>query len=402
MQAVNYVAPLAIIPYVTRIFDPNEYGLYVTLLALVQVCYVVTDWGFSLSATYYISINREIPLLIEDKIKIIGRAKMLLLLICAPFILSLPLVLGAGHLSLYDLLIIYWIVTVQAFVPVWLFRGLERMNLIALYNVLAKMLYMALVFLFVRHAGQLTILLSCFAAAESVALFLALELMRKVGYCYEFKLARFELKKSIGELKQTASFFWSRAAASLYSSVGLLILGVVNPAQAAYYSISETVYKAGVSVTSPVNNALYPYMAKNADWTLFFRLIFPVGLLIALFASILSIYSDLLVDFFFGPAYSDAALILSIFILMSAVSYLSISFGYSVFAALSRLDLANISVIVGAVVYAVSLLALYLASSINALNMVVVYLVSELTILVFRIYWFQKLRRFTRKKTQDI
>ena len=78
MQASNYVVPLLLIPFLTRQLGLEGFGLVAIALSAIQLALVLTDYGFTLSATFAISINRENLEYINQKIGSIFGAKAIL------------------------------------------------------------------------------------------------------------------------------------------------------------------------------------------------------------------------------------------------------------------------------------------------------------------------------------
>src|SRR5450631_216783 len=64
LQLVTYFFPIIILPYLFRVIGPERFGLICFAQAFVQYFMILTDYGFSVSAT------KEISLCHEDKIKI--------------------------------------------------------------------------------------------------------------------------------------------------------------------------------------------------------------------------------------------------------------------------------------------------------------------------------------------
>ena len=59
MQGANYILPFITIPYLVRTIGIDKYGLVAFAQSFAAYFVIFTDYGFSLSATKLISINRN-------------------------------------------------------------------------------------------------------------------------------------------------------------------------------------------------------------------------------------------------------------------------------------------------------------------------------------------------------
>ncbi|WP_265503647.1 oligosaccharide flippase family protein, partial [Providencia heimbachae] len=57
IQGVNYLIPLIMVPYLVRKLGLDGFGVYSIILAITQYFVIITDYGFSLSASRQIALN---------------------------------------------------------------------------------------------------------------------------------------------------------------------------------------------------------------------------------------------------------------------------------------------------------------------------------------------------------
>ena len=59
LQVVSYTLPLITLPYLSRTLTSEKFGLVFFAFAFMQYFVVLTDFGFNLSATREIAVNRH-------------------------------------------------------------------------------------------------------------------------------------------------------------------------------------------------------------------------------------------------------------------------------------------------------------------------------------------------------
>ena len=381
LQIVNALLPLLVLPYLTRVLGVDGFGAVSIALALIQLAYVLTDFGFSLSGPFAISKARA------DK-------KEVSELIGAVFILKLGLaILASACVIFYGLMsfsswgafILYLVAPIaifgQAFQPFWFFQGIEKMKNVTIYMVIVRCLYALSVFLLVADPADAWLVIFAHGMSHSVGALLAIWRVYAEGYRILYP-KRFKL---FAVFRESSQYFASRVAVSLYTSASTVLVGSAGGvAQAAQFSVCEQLYKGGQCMTAPINQALYPYMAKNRDWKLFYKIVIGVGSLIALGCLVLSFFSAEILDIFFGKDFQKASVVLIIFLIVNVVNYLGVSFGYPGCSATGSVAFANKSVIYGSIIHVFILSILFAANSVTAFTVSLAILITESSVFFMR------------------
>ena len=261
LQALNYGLPLLILPFLLRILGPSNYGLLSFSMAVTAYFLIVIDYGFNLSATRQISINREsLDRISEISISIIY---VKLILIVASFV-ALNIIVFSFEKFKNDWLLYYFSfisVVLQSLFPVWLFQGLELMKYIALIQLFSKFLFASSILIFISNEKDYLLVPLCTSFGNIIAILLSLYVIRgkinlkKIKPSY--KLINYQLKDGL-------HVFLSTVAASMYTLSCPVILGLVSTnAIVGFYSAADKLIQGARGVYIPFSQAFYPFITKK-------------------------------------------------------------------------------------------------------------------------------------------
>jgi len=260
LQALNYLLPLVVLPYLVRVLGPEKFGLIAFAQAFIQYFMILTDYGFSLTATRQISLSKG-----QKNISNIFSSVMTVKFILA-FIsyLLLLLIINIVPKFRHDWLLYlfsFGAVIGNTLFPVWFFQGTEKMRFITVINIIGGVIYTACIFIFVKESSDyllVPLLNSLFFIATGIfGLYIAFK---------EFKLEFvFQSFKDIKEeLKTSWNIFISIVAVNTYTTTRIFAVGLLtNNTITGYYSIAERI--TGVIQTFPLaslSQAIYPRISK--------------------------------------------------------------------------------------------------------------------------------------------
>jgi len=263
LQGLNYLLPLITLPYLVRVLGPEKYGLVAFAQAFIAYFGILTDYGFNLSATREISIQREN----KEKISAIFSSVMLIkfVFLILSFILMSVLVFSIHKFRNEWLLYFLTFGTVlgQVLFPIWFFQGIERMKYITWLNIIAKTIFTVLVFVLIHQKTDYVYVPFLGALGTIISGILALGIIRK-----HFKV-NFHLPSKneiIHQLREGWYIFISTVAISLYSISNTFILGLfASNTIVGYYSGAEKIINAVQGLLSPISQTIYPHISKIAS-----------------------------------------------------------------------------------------------------------------------------------------
>lgn len=383
VQFANYIAPFLVLPYLSRTLGLEGFGTVAMSISLCSIALIITDYGFGFSAPYWLAKNKDNKNDVASYIGAIFIIKAILFLACIGVILLFfkysTIIPNESVIHLAILASILF----QTFQPNWFFLGIEKMKSVTIFMVIAKISYVVLVFLLVKKQSQVEIVLACFAFSNLLA--------TSIGIYYIYKENFWIAKPPIKTIKivviEGAFFFVSRLAVGIYTSASTFLVGAfTGVGSAALYNSAEKLYQAGQSATSPVSQALYPYLARTGDKQALYKfvgiLLVPLSICVLLGVY----YAELVMALIFGDEFRAASELLQIFLLILLVNFVGVNFGYPAFASIGRVDIANKSVIYAAFLQLIVITLLYYLQVISAKSICLGVLAVEFVVMVIRLY----------------
>ncbi|MEH0876411.1 oligosaccharide flippase family protein [Pectobacterium cacticida] len=381
VQIGNYIFPLLLIPYLSRVLGVEIYGVVAMGLGLSQLAFILTDYGFNLSATYLIAKDNKNKNFINKIMSSVFLCKLGLLAIAIFFLFMF--IFFDGKYADYH--VFFWFITLpiigQAFQPVWLFQGLEKMVILSIITSIGRTIYLFSTLILVKDVDDYLWVAITNGLSQICIALIEIFLLFRMGYRFVWVKAC-EVKSVFIE---STPFFWGRSAAAIYTAGGTVFLGLFsNSIQAGLYSAAEQLYKGALSLLAPLHQALYPYMARTHNVQLFMRIL-AFAVLGNLFAVSIGMYvSPWIVQMAFGAGFSDSSITLTLFMIVFLFVLPSSLLGFPFLAALGDSRTANMSIIYGGVIQLCLLGVCYFIGWINAIQMVFCIMIVEMIVLIIR------------------
>lgn len=261
LQLVTYLFPIIILPYLFRVIGPEKFGLIAFAQAFVQYFMILTDYGFSVSAT------KEISLCLENKTKVCNVVSA---------VMTIKTILAFLSLLVLCIVVYFvprfkddWMVYALSFgavigntlFPAWFFQGSESMKYTAKLNIIGEFAFAFSIFLFIHGPNDYLLVPTI---TSLTALFTGL-----LGQYILF--ARFKLSLQMPnpkDLRQQLQAGWnvfiSVVAINAYTTTRVFAVGLLtNNTLTGFYSIAEKIANAVQTFPlSAFSQAIFPRLSK--------------------------------------------------------------------------------------------------------------------------------------------
>lgn len=373
----NYCLSLLLLPYLSRVLSVEAFGVIGFATSLCLIFQMIVEYGFQISTTATVSLNRDDKRQVSKIISNMTCAKLVLaVLSIVLFVLcSFAMESIREHVIIVSLFFVDAII--KALLPDAYFRGIERMKDITIRAVGAKSGILIIVVLFVKSDASLILYPSAMIICDLIALMWAFWLLWRDG----LRIAKISVREVLFAIKQSFWYFISRISVSVNSSLGSLFLGTQfspNSIQMGLYSGATRISTAGEQMIPPVGDALYPSIVKSKDFRLFSRILAFGGVVWGIICLFVSIFSTPLCIIILGSQYADAGQLLRILMVGVFVGFFSYMFGYPALSPIGKATWANLAIMISAVINLTICSVLWFANAISPLSVAIVFSTSNI------------------------
>jgi PST family polysaccharide transporter len=324
LQIITYLLPIIIVPYLFRTLGPEKFGLIAFAQALVQYFAILTDYGFSISATKEISLCRNEHAKVCQVFASVMSVKIILAFLSLLLLSSIVYCVPRFRNDWLVYVLSFGTVTGSALFPIWFFQGMEKMKYIARLNSMGGVMLAFFIFSLVKkpqHYLMVPLLNSSVMLITGLA-------GQYIAFSRFRVLARFPGYKNIRQqLRAGWNVFISVAAINAYTATRVFILGLfTNNTITGFYSVAEKI--ANACQTFPLDSfsqALFPRLSKlfqenSVKALTIMRQLQKIATIIAtLCLPIIFIFAGFIVTAVCAKAYPEA--ILSLRLLLIAVFF---------------------------------------------------------------------------------
>lgn len=387
VQLANFILPLITLPYLGRILGVEKFGIIMFVMSFIQILILISDFGFNLSATKQVSINRNNKKKLSEIFSSILIIKIILVFICLIVLFILIGYVDKFYQNKHLFILFFGMVIGNALFPLWFFQGIEKMRISSLLNVLTKIIFTILIFILVTNSTDVIFIPICYSIGYIVSgvlgVIIAITKFKITLYIPSYKLI-------IEYLKDSTLYFISRISVSIYSIANSFIITLIlGPVAAGYFSAAEKLYNAILAVISVISDALFPYMSKNKNIAVYKKvslsviLISFVGLIVTFFIA------DKIIYIIYGSEFGSSSTLFKIILLSTIFAIPSILIGYPLLASFGLEKYTNFSVLIASMIHIVLLIIFIPFKSIVLYSTTLI--ITQFIVLIIRLLGVRKL-----------
>jgi PST family polysaccharide transporter len=331
LQGANYILPLMTLTYLVRVLGPDYFGLIAFSSAVIAYFGLISDYGFNLSATQQVSINRNNNIKLTEIFSSVITVKFLLTIACF-FLMSFIVIAFEKFREYWEVYFLtFGTIIGQMLFPIWLFQGMERMRYITYLNIGAKLFFTFCIFIFVNKQEDYLLVPLFNSMGFVISGIFSMYIARKY---FNVKFIFQPMCMLKYQIVEGWHVFFSSVAISFYTVTSTIILGLfTNNSVVGFYSAADKIVQAVKGLYAPVSQAIYPLIVKkiheNKKSGLEFiqKVTRLVGFIMFILSAILYFSAEKIVLIVLGENFNESVLILQVMSFLPFIISLSNIYG---------------------------------------------------------------------------
>ncbi|WP_412142318.1 oligosaccharide flippase family protein [Limosilactobacillus reuteri] len=389
MNFAQLLLPLIVLPYLTRVLTVNGYGVVSYVKSIMMYMTLIIEFGFTLSATKEVVEAKNDKNRLSLIISKVTFAKLFLSIIS--FIVLLLLMRFIPLLGKYPLFTIlsFFPSFLTVFLFDYLFRGLEKMEVITGRYIIMKGLATVLTFILVKGENQILLIPILDIIGSIVANLLVLYEIKKM----KLKFMKVKLQIIFKDIATSFVYFISNMASTAFGALTTLFVGIyLSTKNVAYWSIIMTLITAVQSMYGPVSDGIYPRMISSKSLRLFLKIVIIFIPLCFLGAVVTYFGADLILLIIGGNKYVPAAVYLRECIPLFIITFFNIITGWPLLGAIGKIKETTFTTIIGSILQLLLLLVLGLTGNFSIDSLLIVFTSTTFIMTMMKVYYAYKYR----------
>ncbi len=381
LQAFNMLLPIIVFPYLIRILGTEKYGLVVYAQAIAGYFGILVDFGFKISATKDISIHRKDKKKLSNIVSSVLIIKVFLWLVSLSMLYALITFIPTFKDEKILFLLSFGICFNEFLFPQWYFQGIEKMKYITIFNLVARLLFLCLIFIFVREKSDYLLVplfngLGAFFGG-TLALFLIFK-----EHKIKFSLQPWTNIKYY--FRESLPLFGSNLIISVKDKFNIIFIGsILGMREVAIYDIAIKIMKLFIQPLDIINRTIYPRVAVEKNTGLALKTAKFSFIVMLVIIIIIQPFLPFIIDLL-SEGLMKAVLPTRILLLSSLIMVWSLTFGINFINALGKYKLMLKSMIFTTLFY---VFMIFLGYAFSWTDFLMFYILLTVTVYLFELLY---------------
>ena len=267
LQVFVMITPLITYPYLVRVLGKELYGWVITAQVVASYCSILIDFGFKSVSARHVSIFRHDKEKLSEIVSTILTLQGMLWLCSMAIYVVIVCLIPSYRQHLWLFLFAFGLTFNELLFPQYFFQGIEKMKYITILNIVIRLVFVGLIFLFVRTTDD----------------YVFVPLLSAIGYFIGGCLALYVVFKREGVsfvrpsfanmkyyMKDASPIFFTDVICTIKDKLNYILLGAcVGMGNVVVYDLGSKFTNVLLKPASIVNTVLFPKIAKERNVRLF-------------------------------------------------------------------------------------------------------------------------------------
>jgi PST family polysaccharide transporter len=317
LQIFTILCPLITYPYLLHVLGKELYGVVIFAQTLIIHVSLIINFGFNLSASKSIAINRGNKQILSEIVSAVYINKLLIWIVCLAVYLAI-----IGFIPFFQK---YYLVYLFSFLitfnellfPIWFFQGIEKMKYTTIINITIRSLFIVAIFAVIKSEQDYLYIPLLNGIGAILAGITATYIVFKKEHV---RFVFLSVKKIYLYFKESVPLFISIASIQVYVNLNKIIIGTfLGMSEVTVYDLGEKIAHLLKIPVDMLSNAVFPKISREKNIYFINRIMFiAVSIVIAGYICVFT-GSKWIVLFFMGEYISHAIDIVRIIGLSSII-----------------------------------------------------------------------------------
>ena len=398
LQVFLMLAPLITYPYLVRILGLETYGWVLTAQMLASYFSIIIDFGSNSVCAKHVALAKDDKKLLSEIVCSVFYIRFALAVLGLVVYIAIVLLVSSYRVHWLLFLLSYGMTLNELLFPQYFYQGIEKMKLIAITNIIIKILFIALIFVVIHTPEDYIYVPIFYAIGYGIAGLIA---MFVIFFQMQVPISAPNISAMYKYIKDSFSILATDIVCTIKDKINYLLVGSYVGAE------SVVIYDLGIKLNNilcqPYNiikTVLFPRSAQTRNLQKIRRSIIITFALTITCVFITEIFLKPIATFFLGDSAID---LLPIRLLLIAPIILSISvpIATNVCIALGYNKYVFYSILITTCAYLLTLIGIILFGDIHSIySFIFLALIAYIVELIYRIMALNKISKIERNNHQ--